>query len=278
VRDLKPNATVHIRLRVLAKGTEKLVRTRTTSNLKVCPFDLGDETGMVQYSAFADDVDKMAKASGKVIDINDGWVRYWDGHLQISRGKKGTWLIVEDPTFPDANACQLAGKSSYTINSPKERIETVKGDLYKVIWDEKNRRKIARAFKMIANEKNVMVVHREWEKIMGVVRSQRTPTKVQYATQLDSDGNYWCYSNDIEPCKGMDGTICKHILLTLIGVVKEDLIPMEEIRGWLKKAVFKKPGDDVERARWIFDNYQLLKVENVEWRPIELMPEDFMGL
>jgi len=85
---------------VCAPGQARTVASKKGYNLQVCSFSIGDETGRVEFSAFGKDVAAMGKNVGKVIDITDGWVKEWNGKLQVSLGKSGTWEVVSDPDFP----------------------------------------------------------------------------------------------------------------------------------------------------------------------------------
>ena len=100
VADLQPDNNATVRVRVCAQGQARKVNSKKGYMLTVCTFMVGDETGTVEYSAFGKDVMAMGKNIGKVIDIKDGWVKEWNGKLQLSLGKNGTWELVEDASFP----------------------------------------------------------------------------------------------------------------------------------------------------------------------------------
>ncbi|MBN2150369.1 MAG: hypothetical protein JW839_02870 [Candidatus Lokiarchaeota archaeon] len=100
VKDLAPNANASLRVRVCAQGQSRKVQSKKGYQLSVCTFVVGDETGAVEYSAFGKDVMTMGKNVYRVIEIKDGWVKEWNGKLQLSLGKAGTWEVVEDKDFP----------------------------------------------------------------------------------------------------------------------------------------------------------------------------------
>ncbi len=100
VKDLKPNANASVRVRVCAQGQSRNVQSKKGYSLTVCTFMVGDDTGAIEYSAFGKDVMAMGKNVGKIVEIKDGWVKEWNGKLQLSLGKAGTWEVVEDKSFP----------------------------------------------------------------------------------------------------------------------------------------------------------------------------------
>ena len=100
IADLQPDTNATVRVRVCAQGPSRKVSSKKGYALTVCTFMVGDETGTVEYSAFGKDVMAMGKNVGKVIDIKDGWVKEWNGKMQLSLGKNGTYEVVEDKEFP----------------------------------------------------------------------------------------------------------------------------------------------------------------------------------
>ena len=100
VKDLKPDANATVKVRVCAAGQSRQVSSKKGYPLTVSTFGIGDETGRVEFSAFGKDVASLSKNVGKVIQIKEAWVKQWNGKLQVSLGKNGTWEVVEDKTFP----------------------------------------------------------------------------------------------------------------------------------------------------------------------------------
>jgi ssDNA-binding replication factor A large subunit len=120
VADLQPDTNATVRVRVCAPGPSRKVNSKKGYALTVCTFMVGDETGTVEYSAFGKDVMAMGKNVGKVIDIKDGWVKEWNGKLQLSLGRSGTWEVVEDKEFPLT--------SDIMKNAPRKTIEDEEDD------------------------------------------------------------------------------------------------------------------------------------------------------
>ncbi|MHA1371281.1 MAG: hypothetical protein ACTSWN_07445 [Promethearchaeota archaeon] len=100
VKDLIPETNASLRLRVCAVGEIKVVKSKRGYNLKVVSLLVGDETGTVTFTLFGKDVYEAVKLKGKVIDVKDVWVKKWMDEIQISKGRSGSWKIVDDPEFP----------------------------------------------------------------------------------------------------------------------------------------------------------------------------------
>nr|MDO8115970.1 hypothetical protein [Candidatus Sigynarchaeota archaeon] len=116
VKDLIPNTNATLRVRVCAQGSAREVQSKKGYPLRVCSFQVGDETGTIEFSAFGKDVTSLSKLVGKVLDIKDAWVKEWNEIKQLSLGKSGVWEVVEDKSFPLTsdilNAAKAAGENN----------------------------------------------------------------------------------------------------------------------------------------------------------------------
>ncbi|MHA1684192.1 MAG: hypothetical protein ACTSUE_24865 [Promethearchaeota archaeon] len=100
VKDLQPNTNADIRVRICAQGQSRQIKTKKGYTVNVCPFMVGDETGTAEFSAFGKDIYEFQKLISKIIDFKDVWVKVWNEKVQISKGRAGTWEVVDDPSFP----------------------------------------------------------------------------------------------------------------------------------------------------------------------------------
>lgn len=276
VIDLKPNQSATFRARVLTKGPEKTMSSKKYAGLKVCEFTIADDTGAVMYTCFNDEIPGMTDAVNKVIDLASVWVKYYNGKLQLTKGKAGTWRVVDDPSFPAAGACKT-GTSAYTPVSDEERVAITRASLYKTIWSPKIKRKIGRAGKMLGKEGSVLHVAIKADEIIAVVKSQTDENK-EYATMITKDGEYQCFDRDMNHCLGLQGSMCKHVILTILAAAKASSHKMDELQRWTRSAIFNEPRRRKKEAERIFAEYELSKIGKVEWRPVLLLPEDLMAL
>jgi replication factor A1 len=90
VDDLRPNANVdEIVLKIVEKGEPREVTKRYGGTAHVCDMVGEDEDGnTVQITLWNDEIDQVNV--NETVKIKDGWVKEWNGQLQISMGRSGT--------------------------------------------------------------------------------------------------------------------------------------------------------------------------------------------
>lgn len=137
--------------------------------------------------------------------------------------------------------------------------------------------KISKAVRMYKKEKNLLYIDNAEQSLKAVVKSQTQPNKLEYACCLNDDGTYFCGTQNLYSCGGLRGSICKHIILSLIATVKEGLMTKSQLIDWVKKSVDIKPKFNKPEATKIFLKYKDALDGKIEWRPIEVYPEDFMA-
>jgi hypothetical protein len=111
----------------------------------------------------------------------------------------------------------------------------------------------------------------------GVVKSQTDPDLV-YACRIESDGHYACCTQNLNICGGLRGSICKHLLVLIIGLVKAGELDPSTIDGWVAKTRSVKPELDKEKMGEIFIRYKGAEAGEVDWRQTETVPEDYYAL
>jgi hypothetical protein len=115
------------------------------------------------------------------------------------------------------------------------------------------------------------------EVLAGVVKSQTDPDLV-YACRIDNEGKYSCCTQNLNICGGLRGSICKHLLVLIIGLVQAGLLDPATIDGWIAKTHGSKPELDKEKMGDIFIRYKGAEAGEVDWRPTETVPEDYYAL
>jgi len=90
VVDLKPNANVdEIVLKIVEKKEPREIVKRFGGTARVCDLTGEDEEGnTVQITLWNDEIETVEL--NDTIKITDGWVKEWNGQLQISTGRSGT--------------------------------------------------------------------------------------------------------------------------------------------------------------------------------------------
>ena len=89
IKDLKANSSFDtIELSVVSKGEARDFTSRYGSSGRVCDVKCEDGMGAgVSLTLWNDEIDKVG--AGDKIRISDGWVKEWQGDLQVSIGRKG---------------------------------------------------------------------------------------------------------------------------------------------------------------------------------------------
>lgn len=115
------------------------------------------------------------------------------------------------------------------------------------------------------------------EHVCGVVKSQ-TDADLVYACRVGHDGHYSCCTQNLNICGGLRGSICKHLLVLIIGLVQAGELDPTTIDGWLAKTHSVKPELDKEIMGAVFLKYKGAEAGDVDWRPTETVPEDYYAL
>jgi replication factor A1 len=94
VKDLKVNSKVdNIELKVISKEEPRQFQSKFGSSGKVCNAVGEDDTGKIKITLWNEEIDKV-NVEAKV-KITNGYVKEWNGELQLSAGKYGSLEIVE---------------------------------------------------------------------------------------------------------------------------------------------------------------------------------------
>lgn len=137
--------------------------------------------------------------------------------------------------------------------------------------------KIKKATQMLKAERFKLFNDVTDEHMSGVVKSQTDPDLV-YACRIDHDGHYACCTQNLNICGGLRGSICKHLLVLIVGLVKAGELDPSTIDEWIAKTHLNKAELDKEKMGEIFLKYKGAEAGEVDWRPTETVPEDYYAL
>lgn len=137
--------------------------------------------------------------------------------------------------------------------------------------------KIAKATKMLKAEGFKLFNDVTDAHLNGVVKSQSDPDLV-YACRIESDGKYSCCTQHLNVCGGLRGSICKHLLVLIIGLVQAGELDPATIDGWVAKSRDARPELNKETMGEIFIRYKGAEAGEVDWRPTQTVPEDYYAL
>ncbi|MFX0168095.1 MAG: OB-fold nucleic acid binding domain-containing protein [Candidatus Hodarchaeota archaeon] len=89
--------SVNIRLRILTLEPVREVQTRYGKS-RVTTALAGDDTGTIRLSLWNDDIDKVDEDT--ILEVNNGYVKSYRGELELSAGRYGEIVLVDDEGFP----------------------------------------------------------------------------------------------------------------------------------------------------------------------------------
>ena len=140
-----------------------------------------------------------------------------------------------------------------------------------------DQKRMGRALDMLRSDRFKLFSNHDAEHLVGVVRSQTGAGSV-YASWLKPDGTYGCAEPSLSACMGLQGAVCKHLLVLVIGLVRTGQISPDQALQWLSTASRKGPKVDTKLCAQTFVQYKGVEAGTVDWRPTETIPEDFYAM
>ena len=113
--------------------------------------------------------------------------------------------------------------------------------------------------------------------LLGIVKSQ-TSKDLVYSCRLASDGAFGCCTQNLRPCGGLRGALCKHLLVLVIGLAKAGQLDSATVDHWINLSKKQKPAIDEESMSATFLKYKGAESGEIDWRPTETIPEDFYAM
>jgi uncharacterized protein YjbI with pentapeptide repeats len=115
------------------------------------------------------------------------------------------------------------------------------------------------------------------DSLVGVVRSQ-SDKELVYSCLLGSEGRFACCTQNLRPCGGLHGSLCKHLLVLIVGLTKAGKLDPATVEGWIDASKAEKPSLDKEEMTATFLRYKNAEAGEIDWRPTETIPEDYYAL
>jgi hypothetical protein len=134
--------------------------------------------------------------------------------------------------------------------------------------------RLKKALKMLKADSFKLFTQISETDLVGVVKSQ-TDSDLVYSCWLDSDGNFSCCTQNLNPCGGLRGKLCKHLLVLVLGLAKEGEIDLASINEWVDNTKDYRPELDKDRMGDVLLRYKGAEAGEVDWRPTETIPEDY---
>lgn len=131
-----------------------------------------------------------------------------------------------------------------------------------------------KSMKMLQSEKFQLFSEVADDSVVGVVKSQ-TDADLVYSCRLTGGGEFFCCTQNLNVCGGLRGSLCKHLLVLLIGLAKANELDPTKTYQWVMQSLAIKPELNREIATEVFLRYQAAEAGELDWRPTETMPEDY---
>lgn len=137
--------------------------------------------------------------------------------------------------------------------------------------------RIKKATSMLKAERFRLFAQAADDHLVGVVKSQSDPDLV-YSCRLTKEGEFSCCTQNLNVCGGLRGALCKHLLVLIIGMTNGGELDPNVVNQWITASRFKKPALDKDAMSETLLRYKGAEAGEVDWRPMETIPEDYYAL
>jgi hypothetical protein len=137
-----------------------------------------------------------------------------------------------------------------------------------------DRVRLGKALAMLKAERFELFAQAEPDSLVGIVRSQSSDTRV-YSCRLNSSGAFACCTQNLNPCGGLRGSLCKHLLVLIVGLAKAGKLDNAAVEKWVRASRTQRPVLDKEIMTATFLRHKSAEAGEIDWRPTETIPEDY---
>jgi uncharacterized protein YjbI with pentapeptide repeats len=137
--------------------------------------------------------------------------------------------------------------------------------------------RMEKAGSMLKAERFQLFAEVKDDSLAGIVKSQSNKDLV-YSCRLTSNGAFGCCTQNLRPCGGLRGALCKHLLVLIVGLAKAAQLDAATVNHWIDLSRSQKPAIDEDAMSATFLRYKGAEAGEVDWRPTETIPEDFYAM
>jgi uncharacterized protein YjbI with pentapeptide repeats len=137
--------------------------------------------------------------------------------------------------------------------------------------------RLTNALTMLKAERFQLFALVEAHQLVGIIKSQRAAERL-YSCRLAGDGTFSCCTQNLRECGGLQGRICKHLLVLLVGLVKSGQADAALVDRWITVSLKQRPVLDKDTMSATFLRYKGAEAGEIDWRPTETIPEDYYAL
>jgi uncharacterized protein YjbI with pentapeptide repeats len=202
----------------------------------------------------------------KLTDVNFAGI-----DLSKAKNLKQAAVRTKNAVPPSGNTTPPSPPKSGAINF-EQFIQQLYGKVEKA--------RLEKAGLMLKAERFQLFAEVNDDALVGVVKSQ-TNKDLVYSCRLASDGEYCCCTQNLRPCGGLRGALCKHLLVLIIGLAKAGRLDVAKVDHWVNLSCTKRfviffLYKDVMSETFL--RYKGAEAGEVDWRPTETIPEDFYAM
>jgi hypothetical protein len=194
----------------------------------------------------------------------------YDEHTKFPQGFKPTlemtWAGTGKSPAQQAMAAKLIAKKPLDLAAFMKRLEA-----------HTDKMKLDKALKMLKADRFKLYAQVAPDHLVGIVKSQSDPDLV-YSCKLASDGVYGCCTQNLNICGGLRGSLCKHLLVLIVGLTNGGELDTNAIDSWVIHSKGQKPVLDRDAMSEVFLRYKGAEAGEIDWRPTETIPEDYYAL
>ena len=137
--------------------------------------------------------------------------------------------------------------------------------------------RLAKALAMLKADRFRLFAQASDEQLVGVVKSQ-SDAELVYSCRLTKEGEFSCCTQNLNVCGGLRGALCKHLLVLIIGMTNGGELDPTVVNQWITASRFKKPVLNKDAMSETLLRYKGAEAGEVDWRPMETIPEDYYAL
>jgi len=137
--------------------------------------------------------------------------------------------------------------------------------------------KLAKALSMLKADRFRLYAQVNDDHFVGVVKSQ-SDSDLVYSCRLNADGTYACCTQNLNVCGGLRGSLCKHLLVLIVGLTRNNELDPNVIDTWIRLSKTNKPALDKDAMSETLLRYKGAEAGEVDWRPTETIPEDYYAM
>lgn len=150
-------------------------------------------------------------------------------------------------------------------------------ELMKYLQSSGNASSLDKALQMLRDEGFQLFSQVETDSLIGVVKSRSSAERV-YSCRLAADGSFACCTQNLRPCGGLRGSLCKHLLVLVVGLTRNDQLDPATAHRWVEASQKQRPTLDKDIMSATFMRYKGAEAGEIDWRPTETIPEDYYAL